>query len=301
MTKALFITSPTSDARNMAVAYEKNVGPVTHITFDVGGDPIDGTMLATAEETKPEVIFYIGAVEGPGLASIDTLRALKAMAPLVHMSGDLGDPPWWPVLEEYKQAGCMSLTVTMDGAPNAPVDIVTLTPLDVSAFDGPSPSPERDIRCGFPGNYVTKERYREVFKLYRTFDPRSRMLHEIDEKVTLRQREVDGNYSDYVAFLKRCQIVLNTSWTGSGKVHHVKGRVLEAAFAGCAVLEMVQAPTFGHFPAYALHSYASPPAARKFITSATDQQLRLSADILGAYAREHFHPKVIYRTILNKL
>jgi hypothetical protein len=60
-------------------------------------------------------------------------------------------------------------------------------------------------------------------------------------------RTPNRTYAAYIEYLGHCRSVLNTSLTGSGTRHHVKGRVLEALYSGARLIEMEQAPTKEYF------------------------------------------------------
>ena len=299
MTKrALFIVPASSDATQVAYAYLNNVWDAACYTFDIGSSPVDEAILVAARAASPDVIFYMGGESGPGLPSVTTLCALREIAPSVHLGGDFADPPWLPRLEEYRREGCFSLTVSIDGVPGDHVDYATLTPVDISAFD--VPDVERDIWCAFAGNHVDRARHDHILKEHGTFDVRSKLLHEIGDRLTLRQRDVTGNYADYVSFLKRCSIMFNTAWTGSGTATHCKGRILEAAFAGCALLEMKSSPTTNWFPQDAFFRFSDADDALTAIEKLSPTEAAERAALLSYHARKHYHPKVIYGNILER-
>jgi hypothetical protein len=297
--KALFVTTRTSEPIENVRAWAHTTGPAEHVTFDINGPNNDEAILCKAKKSKPDLIFYTGGTDGKGLPTDDTLRALRKLAPTVMLQGDFGDPPFHPVIAHYRQAECFDLFVAMDGVKSAPVDHVTLTPFDPVRF-GPPPR-SRSIHCGFAGNHVRKERHEEVLRTFKTFDPRSAILHAVGDLVRLREREIAGDYADYIAFFQKCRLVLNTSFAGSGTAHHVKGRVLEAGFSGAAILEQNESPLADWFPSDTFYSYGSPLEAQQIILSLPYREIEKTAIRFRSYAMKNYTGQKIYRGILEKL
>lgn len=295
MTSALFVTTATSEPCVNVNAWEQSMGKADHIVFDINGTPNDIAILEFAKELKPDVILYTGGIDGLGLPSEQTFRDLRKITKSVMLQGDFADPPFHPVLERYKDQDCFDLYVAMDGVLDSPVDLVTLTPVELKPYEGDL---ERTIRCGFTGNHVNRERYDLLLDMFGTEDIRSAVLHKIPSLV-LRERDLTGVYEDYVDFMKTCEMMVNTSLAGSGLVDHVKGRVLEAAFAGCALLETAGSPTKDWFPPELFYSYDSPSDAERIIQEADDVTER--AEAFSKYAYDHYTPEIIYNKIVDKL
>jgi hypothetical protein len=296
---ALFVTTATTEPIENVDAWEHTMGPASHIVFDINGPKRDDFIRARARQQKPDVIFYTGGVAGDGLPSEETFRKLRKIAPSVILQGDMADPPWHPILKAYRQNECFDLYVGMDGVADAPIDHVTLTPLDLAKFA--LPPRERKFKCGFAGNMVNKDRYELLLRKYGTKDLRSALLHDLGDFVQLRERETAGDYQNYVRFLRRCRLVINTSLAGSGLVHHVKGRVLETAFAGAGLLEMRGAPTERWFPSGTFFTYGDANEAREIIFGTSHREIDERAAAFAAHAREHYTPEKIYGGILERL
>ena len=284
--KALFVTTPTNDCDNHVAAWESFETPAARAIFDPCGVPRDDEILAHARMVRPDVIFYIGAVSGSGLPSARTFRALRDIAPTVNLCSDAADAPWHPVLADYRRQECFDLQIGIDGCDNAPVDLVTLTPVDPRPFAGPGPA--RDILCGFSGTVgQSGVRARVVARL------------KMAGVLTLRRRTQSAIYADHVAFLRRCKSVVNVSMTGSQRLHHVKGRVLEAGWAGCALFEMGASPTKRFFPPQCLLAYTH---AREIPAMLADERgLAESAAQLAAAVRARYTPAQIYGEILERI
>lgn len=298
MTRAYFVTTITTEPIENYDAWVNTMGPADQLRFDIDKPPRDADILRQAEAFRPDVIFYTGGEKGTGLPSVDTFRMLREIAPVIHYQGDFADPPWWPTMEYYRREGCFDLTVSIDGVKAPLVNYVTLTPMDVVKF---APTKRhKPIHCGFAGNVVPRERYDLIKEKHGTEDPRAKLLHSLSS-VVLRPRQSTGAYVDYIAFLQSCQMMINTSWAGSGQVHHVKGRVIEAAFAGCALLEMLGSPIGDWFPSDCYMIYTSPEEAQAIINSTTEDEIKILASRFSDYARNHYTADKIYKGIMEAL
>lgn len=299
MPDALFVTTRTSEPIENVRAWAHTMGQAKHLTFDINGPNEDDLILAGARSCGAEVIFYTGGVSGVGLPTEETLKALRRIAPTIMLQGDMADPPFHPILERYRSLDLFDLYVSMDGSRNEFVDHATLTPFDPQRFS--TPSRRRTIHCGFAGNVVGRERYELLKREHGTEDPRSAVLHRLNGLVQLRERETDGSYENYLAFFRRTKLIINTSYAGSGLVHHVKGRVLEAAFSGCALLEMRASPLKDWFPPESYFTYADAEEASEAIQLLSDGEIKQTAALFQAYARANYTADKIYRGIMEKL
>lgn len=283
MPKALFVTSHTNEIGAHVDAWNAvSDVPAAWIAFNYLGIRADGRILDAAEQARPDVIFYLGANAGAGLPTEDTLRRLKTMAPSVNLVCDAADEPLHVAIKHYRKKQCFDLHVGLDGAPDSPVDLVTLTPVSCRAFSGSAP--KRDIRCGFSGGIGGK---------------RSRVLGALGSRVWLRLRGED--YADHVNFLRRCRMVVNTAFTGSGHAYHIKGRVLETGYAGAALLEHTESPIRAWFPTDAYFGYRDPEHAIDIIETASEDEIAACAERLSGIVREKYNAARIYGAILDKL
>lgn len=327
--RALFVTSETSDVDSLVRAWDCwQPNKSTRVKFPHMGEPRDEEILAVAREMLPDIIFYIGANEGSGIPTVKTFLALRDLAPLINLCCDAADWPWHEPLNHYKEAGCFDLQVALDGNHDAPVDLVTVTPVDPAPY---SQSMPRAIRCGFSGGVSPENQ--SVFKTsFSRYPPRSltkarpanalpawspshkkrvsvpSMSRVIRDQVVwntkglivVRERKSTAPYSEHVAFLLSCQMVVNVSISGSGDAHQIKGRVLEAGWAGCALLETEGSPIATWMPQGSYFIYHDADHAQSLIESLTDEQITKSAVILSQYVRSHYHPRQIYGEILKR-
>lgn len=332
--RALFVTSSTSDVDSLVRAWDCwQPDKSTRVMFPHMGEPRDKEILATAREMLPDIIFYIGACDSPGIPTVETFLLLRELAPLINLCCDAGDPPWHSPLERYKKAGCFNLQVALDGCLNAPVDLVTVTPVDPSPYTRSVP---RTIWCGFSGGVssrdrlifktdfpnrappeITKPRPRNALPAWkpmhkkRVIIPSSGLpyterdgllwnLEEAGDVITVQRRTSKRSYFEHANFLLSCQIVFNTSSSGTGYVHQIKGRVLEAGWAKCALLESEGSPIADWLPEESYFVYRDADHAKYLIKSLTDEQISKSALVLNEYVKNHYHPRQIYGEILER-
>ena len=295
--KAVFITTQTNDVDGVISPWDSFNEPHVRVTFDHMGVVEDERILRKVREASPQVIFYIGSV-GPGMPSNDCFRKLRDIAPSIHICFDGVEQAWYHLLDDYRASECFNLQVTIDGAHSAPVDLVTTAPVDPRAFSGAAP--ERDIKCGCSGNIGLGGPERDT-----PTDPRAFILYPLmkSKLVTFRQRVVTGgaaSYPEHVEFMRRCKMIINTSFAGSGQAHHLKQRVIESAFAGCAILEDAESPIAKWFPKDCYFLYRDSWRAAERIKSLTDAEIAESARQREAYARKHYTPQKVYGEMISR-
>lgn len=285
MTRALFITTQTNDTHNHIDAWDSvSPTPAKRVHFNYrGGLGNDRYILNKARAAgEVDVIFYIGANLGDGLPLFETFRALREIAPTINIISDAADRPWHHVIAAYRKEECFDLQVGIDGDPNSPVDLVTLTPVDSRPFDANRTT--KDIHCGFSGNPHGK---------------RGEILSAVGSRCWIRLRGDD--YQDHVRFLCRCQLILNAAYTGSGNAFHVKGRVTEAGYAGAALLEPVQSPTRHWFPSSSYLGYQDPEHLIEVIETVKPDKIASCADSLARIVREKYSAGAIYGQMLDAI
>lgn len=297
--RGFFVTVRVNDAGNLIDAWANGAGHEFCATsFVLRGQNNDEEILYKAREYKPDVIIYVGAAAGEGLPSIGTLQSLRRLAPSINLCWDSADPPWHPLLQTYRDAECFDLIVGLDGCHEAPVDLVTLTPVNPGSYSGQEYP--RTTRCGFTGNIPSREYMELIRTLHGTGEQRADLLHPLGDLVLIRQRDLTSPYSDYVDFLKHCQMAINTSMTGSGATHHVKGRCVEIPLAGAALLEMDQSPTKQWIKPEFFFSYRDMEEAAHIIKTADVNDIAYRGRRARDYVLKRYHPKLIYGSILAR-
>jgi len=290
--KAVFITPRSNDIASVISAWESLGHTSTRISFSHDAEKEDPSLLASVSRySYADLAFYVGAVGCPGIPSIETLKEINSILPTVHLCFDGGDLLWRPMLRTYTQARCFRFQVSIDGHPDAPADLITLAPVDPRPFHG---DVHRTIHCGFSGNFNRR-------------DPRGKILVPLIERgfVELRERMCEGEtlagYDEHVFFTRRCELLINTSFAGSGFVNHVKQRVVECGFAGCALLEDSLSPIHLWFPPESYFSYTTWEDAREKIRVLGKREIKAKAEELSKHVRADHTPEKVYGKILAKL
>ena len=283
--RALFVTTQTNDTHNHIDAWDSvSDTPAKRVHFYYRRATLgnDAYILRKARGCgEVDVIFYIGANAGEGLPSFETLRELRRIAPVVNIISDAADKPWHRPIARYRKEECFDLQVGIDGDPDSPVDHVTLTPVDARPWD--AVNVERDIRCGFSGNASGK---------------RAEVLQAVGSRCFIRLRGDD--YQDHVEFSKRCRMILNVSYTGSGNSYHVKGRVTEAGYAGAALIESSSSPTRHWFPKHCYPIYRNIDDLLSVLDTLSEERIADYAAKLSQVVREKYNAAAIYGGILGK-
>jgi hypothetical protein len=286
--KALFITAKATDCYGLVRAWESAFAPAEHFVFNAKTLRNDWMFPKVVEELRPDIVLYNGPVGGVGAPQVESLRQVRELAPFVHLCSDATDTPWHPVLQQYANAHCFDVQVSLDGAgPPAPIDLPMITPVDPTPF---AQRGIRDIKVGMSGARGDRLRAETVNFL------------EDEGLLTVRQRVFDNDsYEDHGRFTARCRILLNGAQTGSGSDRfHIKGRVLEAGWAGCALLENSASPIGSWFPPNCYLSYDSPQHAADIIRHTPFEEIEARASNLAAAVRELYTAEKIYSTIISE-
>lgn len=259
-----------------------------------------GELVDLAKRVNPDFILYIGA---PGeehhhrpVPKADVLRAINKVAPMVHMCDDAADHPWWPLIQEYFDNDCFTVQVAIDGGGESPIarhprGMCLLTPIDFRPFH-PLPWEDRvahrtAVLCGGFGH-----------------GERGHVMGQLMQRGVLEFHvgPSSHSYDEMAAVLCRHKIVFCHPMTGTGTRGHVKGRVIEAGFAGCVLLERAGSPTENWFiPGVHYLIYDNADTAEGIIRNASDGFLRqMGAYFHRAVIRDH-HPAVFWKKVLDKM
>ena len=288
--KALFVTTDGTDPAGIISAWDYwNAEPAIRVKFEVVGTRVDGKILAAAEKFNPKVVFYIGGQDGNGQPTMETLKKLKGSAKTIHICCDATDGPWHPTLIEFRKNKCFDLQVSVDGALHAPaIDMSTISPINPRHYDV-VPMPPRDTRCGFSGQYGM-------------FTERESLVVGLERLGLLKTRvRTMDRYDLYVDFMQRCQLVFNVPLTGSATRMHVKGRAVETALAGAAILEMYGSPLDKWFPRESIFFYSRLEDAAKIINTASKNEIADKAALYHEVMRTKYDPQKVYGEMLNRV
>src|SRR5260221_1101219 len=201
------------------IAYESDAGSV---------DPQH--LMERIRAIAPDFIVYIGShPERPwrGVPTIESLLSFATVAPMIHLCCDAGDPPWHPWLKRYADASIFRLQVSMDGT-HGPDWIAALSVFDIHGYD-PMPWNERTIPFGMSGAIGA--------------GVRGAIISALQQRCGLQLFKGNGPYADAARIMCGIKIMFNHGMTGSQAACHVKGRIVEAGYAWCALFDNEESPT----------------------------------------------------------
>jgi len=237
-----------------------------------------------ARNERLDYIFFIGSAAGTDPAPEHFIAIKHMNIPCYHICFDGGDKPWWPRLELYKQQCLFDLQVNIDGLKGNPCDLTTLCPLNPDDFN---PLTKKTIPFGFAGNIKSAVR--------------SNLVRQLQNggyiQVRVRDAAVDS-FKDYCNFLNNCSGMLNISYTGTGKAHHVKARILEGMYAGCVLVEDERAPTKEYFVQGI--DYLSYNGTSESVIRAINATGVVLTDRIREKAIDLYGPRAFYKQILGK-
>ncbi len=251
------------------------------------------------EQTKainPELIVFIGAVEsshGRPILQLDNLCRLREIAPTIHMCGDAGDYPWWPILDEYDKAKCFSVQVSIDGNRDSPINyfdngIVKLVPVDPTKFLYPKLWNEKNTFIGLTGNHGHGER--------------GGMMDYLKSRSDC-QYVFGVDYPALVNFMMDCKIIVNCPMTGSAKTDHVKARVTETGWARACLFERTNRYTASWFDPgidYVEYEDVRDLASKlDWASSNLDKACDMAYSFRNRIVAEH-HPVIFWRDVFAK-
>jgi hypothetical protein len=257
-----------------------------------------GEIVELAKTLRPDFIVFIGALEPYHTRPVlqpDVLRRLRDVAPSIHMCNDAADDPWWPKLEEYDRKACFDVQVSIDGSVHNPIasfanGLLTLTPTDHRPFV-PKPWGDRGVGCGFVGGIGHSQRFDAISGL------------RASGHLTFFEGPADRSYDEFARTMCDIKVMPNFPYTGTARFLHVKGRVVEAGFAGCLVVELRGAPTANWFTKGVEYlEYGSIDELRAIIADVDaepDMFSEMAARFHDRVVAEH-HPVVFWRKVLDK-
>lgn len=293
--RALFLITHTADCENKWRSLACLGHQVVCTQYDAKPHDQHGEIVDLARSIGPHVIVFVGAIEkyhGRPVPTADVLCRLREVAPTVHICGDASDKPWWPYLEEYDRRECFDAQVSIDGSPDTPIarfktGLVRLTPVDPAPF-APMNWEDRTITAAFAGGRGHGDRAALIDHL-KAADQRFIWHGPTDD------------YREMCRFLGRCRIVVNHPMNGTGDGDHVKGRVVEAAFAGACLLERAGSPTFRWFrEGREVVAYRDAEHAAAIISSLSNEEAKGVAARLRARALAEHHPRIFWRDVLAR-
>jgi len=294
--RALFLRTYTPDCEKFWLSLG-SLGPETFpLQYDDIPHERHDELVGAAKHVQPDVIIFLGALEKFHLKpvpKVDILHKFRAIAPMIHICSDASDWPWWDTLNEYDKEGCFDLQVNVDGSDDCPIagfrnGMIKLTPTD-PAFFKPKPWEERDVFCGVTGGMGHDERAELI--TYITASPDVRWMRKVP-------------YQDMCDFMCRCMVSINHAMNGTGDKFHVKGRVIEAGWAGSCLLEKKNPHTARWFLAgkeYIEYDNVKDAVIKLEWAKAHPQEIRDVAERFHAKMWAFHHPSVFWKDVLGKI
>ena len=263
------------------------------IQYDNRGHDRHHELIGEIEREKPDFVVFIGAVEiyhGKPVPVSDVLCRIRKIAPFVHMCNDAGDPPWWPMLEEYHARECFDVQVNIDGALETPIanfaeGMTLLTPIDTRVFH-PRPWAERKATACLVGGHGHGARGAAIDELRRRG-----VLEFYEGKAETRP------YAEMADIMCHHKYVFCHPMTGSGQRTHVKGRVVECGFAGAALIELGDSPTSSWFRGGEFFSAKDFDYVEQVVRADCGER---TAERLNQAVNECHTPRVFWKKVLTK-
>lgn len=287
--KAVALPTCTPNCTSLWQSLENSGYEVTAIVADGKSDEEQRQLVEQVRGIAPNFIIFFGAVPEHAprrVLTIDTLRSLNSIAPLIHLCTDGGDEPWHPWLRRYASEGVFTLQANCDGC-DAPECITTLTPFNDRCYD-PIPWDQRDIRFGIVCSIVGHGQRQTFIDAMRS----NYGLHVHETNASL-------SYSEFAQSMCRMKIIFNHGMRGSNQGQHLKGRVIEAGWAGSALFDHVDSPTSRWFePGVEYFTYSSVEDVGRLLQM-PDDVLRESAAKLHYRVNRDYAPPVIWNQILK--
>lgn len=247
---------------------------------------------------RPDIIIYCGLNGGPAKPSDADLKALRSIAPTVMICPEASDRTWWwKLCADYERDETFDLIVNIDGNrdwPGSDKGLTLLMPVDPEPWGEPILWTNRYVECGFSGGNSNPYR--------------ASMLSSLNDCVTWRGPDPDVDarktYHGYRDFMKQTKVAFNLCQHGTvphydAHARHVKGRVIEAALGGCALVDGL-GPTSDWFePGVDYVAYDTAQSARAWINTLKDnpsraQEMasRLRSRVLSEHSPQAFWGKV---------
>jgi hypothetical protein len=294
--KGLFLRTWTPDCEKHWISLSCLGHQIETLQYDNLPHEQHDELVTRAKEIAPDLIVHIGALEQYHLKPVpvsSVLKKFRDIAPTMHLCSDASDYPWWPTLEEYDKTECFDIQVSIDGNYETPLanfknGVVKLTPTDPSEFS-PLPWEERSVIVGLTGGLGHHERAALI--AYLTASPDV-------------QWNRNTSYSDMCKFMCRSKISVNHSMNGTGDKFHVKGRVIETAWAGACLLERRNKHTEKWFkPGVDYLDYEDFKEAYKKIEWAkvNDSAIAEMADRFCKRVQAEHHPAAFWKDIFERV
>ncbi len=257
-----------------------------------------GELVNRVIDYKPDVVVFIGAYEKSHPFPVmqpGNLKRIRDKFPLIHLCGDAGDQPWWDQLLDYDRQECFTLQVFIDGVVSSPLMqnllgrnvMAKLSPIDPRPFSDFLLWKDRNNFIGLTGGYG--------------HNARGEMMNHMKQYCSLWMHDVP--YSVMAAAMGRCKVIVNCPMTGSARHQHVKGRVIETAWAGACLFEQANPHTRRWFkPGSEFIEWDDLKDLDEKLQWARDNDAEVGE--IASHMRDHamlrHHPSVFWKDVLTK-
>ncbi len=287
------VTVLTTQTVNTRVVYEPLPAlgyEMTVIEYDYLG--LAQSLPQRVVDSRPDWVLYIGAIPicHANTPPIEILAQIGFRHKTVLFCCDGAEPLWWPYLIEFYDCKIFALQVNVDGVRAGPIGERGMTALCPISWEPSTYVPSwgvRPINIGFGGGSHGNRRASMLRDLINT------------GLLTYRPRE-ETSTEEYRNFLMSCWCIWNSPETGGMTSKHVKARVLEAALAGCVVLEEKNSPTADWFDEgrdYLTYETVDDVRNQLNFFRSNPVEARLIAERLATKVRRYHSPKVFWRRV----
>jgi hypothetical protein len=287
------ITVLTTQTVNTRVFYEPLPAlgyEMTVIEYDHPG--VAQTLPQQVINSSPDWVLYIGAIPicHANVPPTEILAQIGHSHKTVLFCCDGAEPLWWPYLIEYYDRKIFALQVNIDGVRAGPIGEHGMTALCPVAWEPATYVPSwgvRPINIGFGGGQHGSRRATMLQNL-------------INAGLLIYRPRVETSTEEYRNFLMSCWCIWNSPETGGMTSKHVKARILEAALAGCVVLEEKDSPAADWFDEgrdYLTYETVKDVGDQLNFFRSYPVEARLIAERLAIKVRRYHSPKVFWRRV----
>lgn len=258
---------------------------------------VDNQITEWAAHHQPNVIIWLGvcgSVNQPRPLTFWLLR--KSGIKTIMLCPEASHPDWDAVIETFRTQESFDLIVNLDGKA-FPYGMTTLAIYDQRPYaKAPIPWAERKYDVGFCGGvgFIGTMR-QKLISHFRNVKSCIFMEFPFTERC--------GTYQDYADFMMNCRVIINSAGSSGDKSKHVKGRVIEAGLAGCALVEEEGSPIDEWFSQGTYELFSHPVQAEMLVLDllANPERAQVQATKLFLEVREKYSPQKIWAQVLPTL
>lgn len=268
--------------------------------FDYFCNDSDEQILKVAREFLPTHVIWLGVCGGPYETSYKTFVELKRTARTIALVPEASHPDWDRLIQMYLDYDAFDLIVNLDGNPawnHRGKGHTTLAIYDQRPYESYQDFgwDNRPIDVGFCGGSGGPGTMRQ------------QLIDHLRSKGLVYEFpfiENPGTYQQYAYFMMDCKIIVNAAGSSGDRSKHVKGRVLEAALAGCVLIEEADSPIGMWFDPGSYYSFTSPEHCEEVIEgilSAGMDEAKKKAARFTIEVRDKYSPLKLWDKIFTRV